>query len=322
MFNFSQIFPSTKKPNRRVRAKRSMIMKLASGETTTVAAGDEFEITHDEASKLDSGDVVFLDPINKPEPPKIEPAPERPEPRPAPEAWAKLPACFTEWHNLNERFRVALEHGRLIVEKRVEIFGTTTSIGDPEGSAATLLVLRMKPFERGGGTVFTNKIRLDDEQVRLQDAALNSAAKKAADHLEELRRDYTLKLQKLHLQCGWERLSTADQATKLARQVRQIGIDLFSMRVAALELHPGQVARLYNGSALFQKYGMVQDAPVRNVCFAGHDESAGTMRTYIDDAVSSIASFMLSDLRQLDALEPLFAEGHRELTKAKKAAAA
>jgi hypothetical protein len=84
MFDFTAIFPSAKKPNRRVKARRSMVMRLADGTTRPVESGEEIEITHDEATKLDRSDVVFLDPSPKPEPPKIELAPERPATRPAP----------------------------------------------------------------------------------------------------------------------------------------------------------------------------------------------------------------------------------------------
>lgn len=321
MFDFATIFPKNKKPNRRVKARRGMIMQLADGTTRPVTAGEELEITAEEAAKLDNLDVVFLDPLAKPEPPKIEPAPERPAVRPAPAEWSALPDCFRDWWNLNERFKVASEHGRLIVQKRVQIFGTTNSITDPQASAATLLVFRLQPAERGGGIIHNHTVRLDDEQVILQDKELNYAAKRAAEHLEELRRDYTLKLQKLHLECGWHRLTSADQVTKIARQVRQCGYDLFALRVAALELHPAQVARLYNGSALFLKYGTAQDAPVRNVRFAGLDEATGEMRQYLEDDVRSIATFALRDLKMLAELEPLLAEGRRELAKAKKAAA-
>jgi hypothetical protein len=85
--------------------------------------------------------------------------------------------------------------------------------------------------------------------------------------------------------------------------------------------HPQQIGKLYEGSALCEKYGRIQDSHVRRMCFAGYDEDKGAMRQYIDESMPSIASFMLRDLKQIDELTPLLNEGKRELAKAKKAAA-
>ena len=104
-------------------------------------------------------------------------------------------------------------------------------------------------------------------------------------------------------------------------EVREIGLALFSVRVAALELHPSKIMQLYQGSALCQKYGVHSDPSLSGLCSAGYAPD-GSLRTYIEDSVVSIAGGLFSDAERTAVLRPLLIEGRKELAKAQKAIAA
>ena len=319
MFDFKNIFPSPSKPNRSIQIKNDIVVRLADGTTRHCSAGETVEVTHRDSLGLDPNDFAFLDKETR-EPIQIDKAPERPEAAPLPARWEQLPNCFADWHNLNEKFRVAGLHKKLITESRVKVFGTPHSIGNPSGDVATLITANAM-FGRGMNPQSNSReIRLDDPFVQAQEREFQRAEKNALDHLEELRNTYSLPLQRLHLACGNARLDSVESLTAITQEIRAIGLELFSARVAALELHPQQVARLYAGSSLFVKYATHTDPHICGTAFAGYDAS-GNIRTYVDDEVVSIAAGLLSDIDRTSELAPLLAEGRKELSKAQKVAA-
>jgi hypothetical protein len=320
MFNFTEIFPTPSKPHRQVKILNDIVVRLADGTTRHCSAGETVEVTHEAAKGLDPSDIAFIGTIDR-EPIQITKSPERPDPAPLPEAWQKLPKCFSDWWALNEKFRVAAIHRRLITEARISVFGTASSLNNPSENVGTILGFELAESKRGHNTVVTKReIRLDDPAVQQQEREFLQAEFAALDHMKDLSHTYGLTLQKLHLACGQARLDSVEALSAITQEVRSIGFELFSKRVQALELHPQQVARLYAGSALFMKFAVHHDPSVSGTCSAGYDPS-GNIRIYVDADVSEIAGGMLSDIDRTAELAPLLAEARKELTKAQKLAA-
>ena len=319
MFDFKNIFPSPSKPNRKIQLTNDIVVRLADGTTRHCSAGETVEVTHRDALGLDANDFAFLDKETR-EPIQFDKAPERPEPAPLPARWEQLPKCFADWHAMNQKFVVAAEHRKLITDARIKTFGTASSLGNPQENVGTILGFELTSAKGMNTHVTRREIRLDDPAVIAQEREFQRAEQNAHDHLEELRNTYSLQLQRLHLACGNARIDSVEKLSAITQEIRTIGFELFSKRVAALELHPQQVARLYAGSSLYVKYAVHNDPHICGTAFAGYDAS-GNIRTYVDAEVSEIAGGMLSDIDRTAELAPLLAEGRKELSKAQKIAA-
>lgn len=319
MFNFAEIFPKQSKPNRQIKVINDIVIKLADGTTRHCSAGEIVEVTHRDSLGLDTNDFAFLDKETR-EPIHTVKAPERPSPAPLPDRWDTLPECFSKWHEINEKFATAAAHKRLITEARIRTFGTANSLGNPSGDVSTLIAVNVT-FGKGKGINSNSReLRIDSPEVIAQEREFQRVENYAADHMQELVSTYAIAIQKLHLECGYARLNSCDQLTKITTEIRAAGLALFTHRIKALELHDSQVHRLYCGSALFQKYGTVNDPYVSGLSSAGYS-SSGVIIQYVDDTVPAIAGGCLYDLQRIAELAPLLAEARKELAKAQKVAA-
>lgn len=319
MIDFKRLFPK-QEPKVTIRIKREMMI-----DGQPVPAGTTISVPLTTARGLDGVDCEF---ISDTAAPKIsDPTAPRPDVQPAPAAWQNLPKCFTEWHDTMERFRVALEHICILREDRINIFGTDALLVGNGGHGAggdgggKVLVNNAKTGLRIGGSIYIHSQIHDlDSPVFQKLANFHESARLAADeHLAELRKTFNLKLQSLHLECGQHRLAGVEEIEKLILEIRAIGIELFGMRVAALELAPRKIHDLYSGSALFLKYGIIQPPIIPGICSGGFDFE-GAQRIYVEDGPISIASGVFRDIEQIAELNPLLAEGKRELAAARKAA--
>lgn len=316
MFDFKKLFPKAN-PAVQVEAVRPMVVKIADGTTRTVEPGDRFEVLPDDIGGFEPGDLRVL--ARPSEPIMEDPTPKRPATLPPPERWKPLAQCFADWWDINERFRVGKQHLELLRTARIEFFGTDADLGRTQGAGKALVHRWNENADQANhNVVVTNYVHdLDDPKFRKISQFHHNALIAAEDHLEELRSTFGLKIQRLHLECGNCRMKSAAALTEVTTELRQTGIDLFSLRLAPLELHPSKILQLYAGSAICQKYAFHHDPSVSGTCFGGYDES-GSLRIYVDDGVPAIAGGMLSDLERTAELEPLLAAGRKELAKAQK----
>ena len=239
MFNFAEIFPKQSKPNRQIKVINDIVIKLADGTTRPCSAGEIVEVTHRDSLGLDTNDFAFLDKETR-EPITIDKAPERPAPAPLPARWEQLPKCFADWHAMNQKFVIAAEHRKMITTARIKTFGTASSLGNPQENVGTILGFELTSAKGMNTHVTRREIRLDDPAVIAQERAFQIAENAALDHQKELHATYGLQLQKLHLACGNSRLDSVEALTAITSEIRAIGFELFSKRVAALELHQQQ----------------------------------------------------------------------------------
>ena len=133
--DITKLFPKKpRRPNVKVRFKTAMVYRATDGTSRTAEEGDEVELLYADYTNFEPGDLELLNAGDKKNEPVVpDPTPERPATLPAPEAWKNLPPCFTEFHDLTEKCRVASEHIDLIHAKRLEVFnGVNLRLGAGE----------------------------------------------------------------------------------------------------------------------------------------------------------------------------------------------
>ena len=122
MFDLKKLFPkSAAEPLTIAEALRDFCF-----EGTHVAKGSKIELSAKELANFGGSDIKIL---SRPaEPQVIDPTLPRQEPDPAPERWKSLPECFSQWWDIDQKFKVARKHLDLLAEARVNAFGTDTDL--------------------------------------------------------------------------------------------------------------------------------------------------------------------------------------------------
>jgi hypothetical protein len=107
-------------------------------------------------------------------------------------------------------------------------------------------------------------------------------------------------------QCSQIAITAIDSVNALAKELADAAYTIFASRLAALELHPDHVRRLFYGSALYQRYVFI---PL-NVNGARNDGNGGR---YLEGNLYQIADhiFRARDLRA--KITPLFETAKAEL---------
>lgn len=314
----TNFFGSKKTASRivKIRTRRAMVLKIE-GETQHVDAGLEIDLPLDQVRSLDKDDFTMLSKLSALDVP--DPSPARGEPSPMPERWASLPESFAQYWLVSEQFRAAQNHIAAIKAKRIEIFGFDLRIG--RNDAGTILGGSITfPSDDRNKNVFTTlkPIDLDDPSLRAQERYLTTAETQAEDYLQRLRETKFTTLQQTYFDCGQHLIQRTDILNTMVQELDKIGIGIFSTRVAALGLSDSVTSKLYGGSADFMKYHKTAPS-VRGLAFGGHGDD-GTQITYVDQPLPSIAGHLLRIEERIQELEPLLAEGRKELAKVRKAA--
>lgn len=313
--DFSKIFPRGKKPPVTICTKRNMILSV-DGESRHVPAGEQVTIPHADFSQLEPGDYQLIA-SNAPKLDVADPTPPRPVPESAPAAWDTLPECFRQFHAAEAEIAVARQHIELIRAKRKEIFGTADI--DFDGAEGTILAGSFSAEPRMNPVSTLRPINFDDPVNQKLARFLKVAESNAKEYLARLIETRSFPQQRLFLQCGNYRIEAAEELQSMIDALAEVGFQIFSLRLQALELAEHHVRKLFSGSGVFVRYGSQAPAYLGGLCFAGFEDDGVTMRRYSELPVQTSATYLLRDRERVAELKPLLAAAKKELARAQKA---
>ena len=314
--NLTKLFPKTS-PDIEVVSNRSMVVTLATGETKSVAAGDRFFVSKAELARYERGDLLVQ---NRPAPTKlIDPSPQRPSPTPPPDAWRELPKCYTEWHQLNDRFRCLRQHLRDIAATRVRLFGSAVNFSALHGSATAIGMQYVHGrTPQDNAQVIHHHIDFNDPKTIHNDRCLTAAHDAATDELERLTEKSEVTLQKLFLECGDHRIKNSEALQATIDALGEIGLNIFRSRIAPLGLSEHHLRSLFYGSA---DYALYVHPPAYSGGMCILRCVGGVTEFYADEAPSQQACHMLRETARLAELKPLLLEARKTLARTLKLAA-
>ena len=314
--NLTQLFPKSA-ANVEVIAGRDMIVTVPDGTQRSVTVGDRFEVTKEELARYERGDLLVQ---GKPASTKMtDPAPSRPPPTPAPDAWRDLPKSFTQWHDLNDRFRCLRQHLRDIAATRVRLFGSAIDFAALRGGASAIgmrFVEGRTPQENH--QILTTNLDFNCPKTIFNDRCLTAAHDAATDELERLTEKSEVTLQRLFLECGSARLVVGEQLQAVVEELADLGLRIFETRVAALALSQHHVRGLFFGSADWQKYVHPDSYRAGMAVLRVVD---GRTEFFVDESPEQSASVLSSETLRLAELKPLLLEARKTLAKTLKLAA-
>ena len=314
--NLTKLFP-TSSTNVEVIAGRDMIVTGPDGTQRSVTVGERLEVTKEELARYERGDLLVQ---GKPASTKMtDPTPSRPPPTPAPDAFRELPKCFTQWHELSDRFRCLRQHLRDIDATRVRLFGSAISFSALHGSATAIgmqYVHGRTPQENA--KVIHHTIDFNCPKTIFQDRCLTAAHEAATDELDRLKEKSEVTLQKLFLECGNHRIKNSEALQAVIDELGEIGLQIFRSRIAPLGLSEHHLRGLFYGSADFVAY-CHPPAYSGGMCLLRCVD--GITEFYGEEQPPQQAGHLLGEMLRLAELKPLLAEARKVLTRTLKAAA-
>ena len=314
--NLTKLFPKSS-TNVEVIAGRDMIVTVPDGTQRSVTVGERLEVTKEELARYERGDLLVQ---GKPASTKMtDPTPSRPPPTPAPDAFRELPKCFTQWHELSDRFRCLRQHLRDIDATRVRLFGSAISFSALHGSATAIgmqYVHGRTPQENA--KVIHHTIDFNCPKTIFQDRCLTAAHEAATDELDRLKEKSEVTLQKLFLECGNHRIKNSEALQAVIDELGEIGLQIFRSRIAPLGLSEHHLRGLFYGSADFVAY-CHPPAYSGGMCLLRCVD--GITEFYGEEQPPQQAGHLLGEMLRLAELKPLLAEARKVLTRTLKAAA-
>jgi hypothetical protein len=243
--------------------------------------------------------------------------PPAPIPAPLPAGWDKLPACFSQWHELDQQ-------GMILIRRRDSIEKTLIDIIKPH-------VLWSDIYKSGIDQV---PHHLKNEMLKMplgksiteQDLEnqryLRDKHQRAADDVRKWHASNNERLFKLRIDCSDEVMQAHAKLARTAREIAQAGFDLFALRVSALGLASYKVNNLYSGSADFVKYeNAAQPETLQDVRQLWNLDSGKDQRHYIDHEPRTLAGMLQRFAAKQSQFDKLQKEAIAELARATKAAA-
>ena len=314
--NLSKLFPKSS-PDIEVISNRSMVVTLATGETKSVAAGDRFFVSKSELAKYERDDLLVQ---SKPSTSKMtDPTPPRPSPTPPPDAWRDLPKCFTQWHELNDRFRCLRQHLRDIDATRVRLFGSAINFSALRGGATAIGMMFVEgrtPQENH--QILTTNLDFNNPKIIHNDRCLTAAHEAATDELERLTEKSEVSLQKLYLECGNHRIRNSEALQAVIDELGEIGLEIFRLRVSALGLSDRHINNLFTGSADHLAY-VHPPAYSGGLCVLRCVD--GMTEVYGEEAPPQQAGHLIGEMGRLAELKRLLVDARKTLAKTLKLAA-
>ena len=315
--NLTKLFPKSS-PNVEVIAGRDMIVTVPDGTQRSVTVGERLEVTKEELARYERGDLLVQ---GKPASTSklVDPTPQRPSPTPPPDAFRELPKCFTQWHELSDRFRCLRQHLRDIDATRVRLFGSANSFSALHGSATAIgmqYVHGRTPQENA--KVIHHTIDFNCPKTIFQDRCLTAAHEAATDELDRLKEKSEVTLQKLFLECGNHRIKNSEALQAVIDELGEIGLQIFRSRIAPLGLSEHHIRGLFYGSADFVAY-CHPPAYSGGMCLLRCVD--GITEFYGEEQPPQQAGHLLGEMLRLAELKPLLAEARKVLTRTLKAAA-
>jgi hypothetical protein len=311
---FDWLKKSAASPAIQIRLKSSLVCKSTSDTTARpYEKGDVIHVMHRTLSELDRSDFEI---VNAPVVEVTDPTPERPSPEPMPAAWKNLPACFREWHELAEEFRIAREYRVLIRNERQRVTGIGGSVSGAEGKILSLGYVDAGPMSQDV-IVRSNLIDLEDPRVKKLHRFFDTSIAAADDYYERLQATKSAELNRLRWECGLHRIEQAERLQVVIDELAAVGFELFATRVAALGLHPAKIRELFCGSADHARFSVAQSTSSIDVVSTGLCQEDGPIRVADESPVTS-ASHALNEAKRLAELTPLLKTARSELARAQK----
>ena len=314
--NLTKLFPKSSS-NVEVIAGRDMIVTVPDGTTRSVTVGDRLEVTKEEFSRYERGDLLVQ---GKPTSTKmIDPTPPRPVATAAPEAWRDLPKSFTQWHDLNDRFRCLRQHLRDIDATRVRLFGSAISFAALRGGASAIGMQYVEAKNpQHNPQVIHHHINFNCPKTIYNDRCLTAAHEAATDELDRLTEKSEVTLQKLFLDCGNHRIRNSETLQAAIVELGEIGLQIFKSRVAPLGLSEHHLRGLFYGSSDYRAY-VHPPAYSGGMCVLRCVD--GITEFYADEAPPQQAGHLLGETARLAELKPLLLEARKTLARTLKLAA-
>jgi hypothetical protein len=315
--NLTKLFPKSSS-NVEVIAGRDMIVTVPDGTTRSVTVGDRFEVTKEEFSRYERGDLLVQ---GKPASTNklVDPTPPRPTPTPAPEAWQTLPPSFKQWHELNDRCRCLRQHLRDIDATRVRLFGSAISFAALRGGASAIGMQYVEAKNpQHNPQVIHHHIDFNCPKTIFNDRCLTASHEAATDELERLTEKSEVTLQKLFLECGNHRIKNSESLQAVINELGQTGLEIFRSRIAPLGLSEHHLRGLFYGSADYRAY-VHPPAYSGGMCVLRCVD--GMTEVYGEEAPPQQAGHLLGEMSRLAELKPLLLEARRTLLKTQKIAA-
>jgi hypothetical protein len=315
--NLTKLFGQSS-PNVEVIAGRDMIVTVPDGTTRSVTVGDRFEVTKEELARYERGDLLVQ---GKPASTNklVDPTPPRPSPTPAPDAWRDLPKSFTQWHELNDRFRCLRQHLRDIDATRVRLFGSAINFAALRGGASAIGMQYVEAKNpQHNPQVIHHHIDFNCPKTIHNDQRLTAAHDAASDELERLTEKSEVTVQKLFLECGNHRIRNSEALQAVIDELGQIGLEIFRLRVSALGLSERHINSLFMGSADHIAY-VHPPAYSGGMCVLRCVD--GVTEVYGEEGPPQQAGHLLGETLRLAELKTVLAEARRTLLKTRKFAA-
>jgi hypothetical protein len=290
----------------------------STGINRSVEVGEAITISRSEFAKFDRGD---FQPVQSKAWTKFaDPTPQRRQAAELPDAWKSLPACFSRYHNLQQKFRILKLHLADIDQKRIDLWGSSISFGSMGDNAATALGMRwVEPANPQQNILIKNyKVDFNDPLTIYQDRCLSSAAEKTANELEKLTATSGIEIERLFLSCGNARIEKSAELQLVVDELADIGFALFSTRIKSLGLSPHHARSLYYQSAdwvTHQHEGSYRGG----MCILRVNEE-GITEHYGDEAPAQQAGHLLGETLRLAELKPFLLEARKTLAKTLKLA--
>jgi len=244
--------------------------------------------------------------------------PEPGQARPLPDGWEKLPQCFGDWWQLNERGLLVIRRARAIEERTLEKIMRFTHEPDlsslrnvPSDAHRSALISSIAAGLHIGDlpAEYQSECRyLKDANVRAQQAVSDW---KEANHSNLIR---------LNIECSDAVFSAHGELNRTCRDLSDTALAIFRARLAPLGLSEMKTCELFSGSADAQKYHSVAPG-LQNVKMLWFHDSGRDQKSYIDFPVSALAQFFEQWTERNRQLSALLKTAKGELARALKVAA-
>ena len=315
--DIKKLFPKTSE-HLTVTATRAMMITDSTGINRTVEVGETITISRSEFAKFDRDDFK---PIQSTAWTKFaDPTPERRQTAEMPDDWKSLPACFSRYHNLQQKFRILRLHLADIDQKRIDLWGSSISFASMGDNAAVALGMRWVAPANPQQNILIKNYRVDfkDPLTIYQDRCLSSAAEKTANELEKLTASSGIDIERLFLLCGNARIEKSAELQLVIDELADIGFALFSTRIKSLGLSNHHARSLYYQSADWVTYKH-EPAYSGGMCILRCVD--GITEFYGDEAPPQQAGHLIGEMLRIAELKPLLLEARKTLAKTLKLAA-
>lgn len=273
-----KIFDFLKSPERpatvyRVKILKPVVVAPWNGRADSKDPGTEVDVTPDiRAQLVTAGDAVTLGIVD--ESGQVRPLTKAAAaiadnvftPEPFPEKWAALPDCFREAWKHAEKIR-ELKHAVTVARAAVDAVKVTD-------------------------------MDSEHEEHRMANARLRAAYDAFHAHNPE-------PAQRAQIACGIATSVALSETNLLRDRLERLAFDIFSARIAALELHPSKVRMLFSGSQPHTRF-------VQQPLALGRMRVAAGSTHYCDASLTTLAEYFFKARAYSERLRELLAEAQAE----------